>query len=287
MFTIIGGDGREYGPVSAAQIKIWIAAGRAGLETQAKRVGTNEWKRLGDIPEFVGGEEEPPPLSGEAASAGPAPGPRDAEAIATRLITRGGKLDISLCYERSWNLLKAHFWPMVGVTTGVFLLEAVLAMLPLTKFLFILLAGSFKGGLSFYFLKTIRGRPAGLADAFAGFTLAFLPLMTAGLVIGAFTLVGIILLILPGLYLAVAYMFTYLLIIDQKMDFWTAMEVSRRVVTAQWWRVFGLVVLAVLFALLGLSLLLVGILAALPLIEGAVVYAYEDLFSIPASSTEP
>jgi uncharacterized membrane protein len=65
------------------------------------------------------------------------------------------------------------------------------------------------------------------------------------------------------------------------------MEVSRRVVTAQWWRVFGLVVLAVLFALLGLSLLLVGILAALPLIEGAVVYAYEDLFSIPASSTEP
>ena len=71
MYTIIGGDGREYGPVPADQIRAWIAAGRASLETQAKRSGTDEWKRLGDIPEFTGGEEEPPPVSG--AGAVPAP----------------------------------------------------------------------------------------------------------------------------------------------------------------------------------------------------------------------
>jgi hypothetical protein len=291
MFTIIGGDGREYGPVSAAQIKLWIASGRAGLETQAKRAGTNEWKRLGDLPEFVGGEEEPPPLSGTPATPGPAPRPRDAEAIASYLSRRAARLDISSCYERSWHLLKAHFWPLVGVTALLYVLQCVLGFLPLGQFLLIpvslLVMGSFKGGLSYYVLKTIRGQPATLKDAFIGFTVFFLPLLLAGVITFSFTLLGACLLILPGVYLAVAYLFTYLLIIDQRMDFWTAMEVSRRVVTTQWWRIFGLGLVGVLFLLLGLSLFLVGFLAALPLFEGAIVYAYEDLFSTPASATEP
>ncbi len=60
MFTIIGGDGNEYGPVTPAQIRAWIAAGRANLETQAKAEGTAEWRRLGEFPEF--GASEPPPV---------------------------------------------------------------------------------------------------------------------------------------------------------------------------------------------------------------------------------
>ena len=54
MFTIIGGDGKEYGPVSADQIRSWIAAGRANLQTQAKAIGSDQWQRLGDFPEFAG-----------------------------------------------------------------------------------------------------------------------------------------------------------------------------------------------------------------------------------------
>ncbi len=53
MFTIIGGDGQEYGPASADQLRAWIAAGRANLDTRAKAVGSDEWQRLGDFPEFV------------------------------------------------------------------------------------------------------------------------------------------------------------------------------------------------------------------------------------------
>jgi len=52
MFTIIGGDGREYGPASVEQIQSWISGGRANLETQAKAVGSEDWRRLGDFPEF-------------------------------------------------------------------------------------------------------------------------------------------------------------------------------------------------------------------------------------------
>ncbi|HVW21403.1 MAG TPA: RDD family protein [Opitutaceae bacterium] len=70
MFTIIGGDGREYGPVSADKVRGWIAAGRADLSTQAKAEGTIEWKPLGDYPEFAGGPAAmPPPLTADGPAA--------------------------------------------------------------------------------------------------------------------------------------------------------------------------------------------------------------------------
>lgn len=60
MFTIIGGDGQEYGPANADQLRAWIAAGRANLDTRAKAIGSDEWRRLGDYPEFAA---PPPPLT--------------------------------------------------------------------------------------------------------------------------------------------------------------------------------------------------------------------------------
>jgi len=62
MFTIIGGDGKEYGPVSTDQIRGWVAAGRANLDTKARAIGSEEWRRLADFPEFSAGG--PPPMSG-------------------------------------------------------------------------------------------------------------------------------------------------------------------------------------------------------------------------------
>lgn len=54
MFTILGADGNEYGPASLSQVRAWMNAGRANLDTQAKLPGETEWRRLGDIPEFNG-----------------------------------------------------------------------------------------------------------------------------------------------------------------------------------------------------------------------------------------
>lgn len=68
MFIIIGGDGKEYGPVTADQIRAWIAAGRASLDTQAKAVGGEEWRRLGDFAEFSAPETLPPVVGQRAAT---------------------------------------------------------------------------------------------------------------------------------------------------------------------------------------------------------------------------
>jgi hypothetical protein len=62
MFIIIGGDGKEYGPVTTDQVRAWIEGGRADLDTRAKRAGTDEWRRLGEFPEFGPAASVPPPM---------------------------------------------------------------------------------------------------------------------------------------------------------------------------------------------------------------------------------
>ena len=52
MYRIIGADGREYGPISAAQMRQWIAEGRANAATRVLAEGSTEWKLLGSLPEF-------------------------------------------------------------------------------------------------------------------------------------------------------------------------------------------------------------------------------------------
>ncbi len=143
MFTILGADGKEYGPVPADKVQAWIATRRANLQTKARREGETEWKTL-----------------------------------------------------------------------AVF---------------------------------------------------------------------GILLGIIPVLYLCIAWAFTFILIIDRRLGPWTAMEVSRRVVTKQWFRVFFVALLGGILAMLGLFGLLIGVLFTLPLAFGAIVHAYEGLCNPPVA----
>ena len=52
MYKIIGADGRQYGPVSADQIRFWIAANRANGQTMAQSEGGTEWRPLSQFAEF-------------------------------------------------------------------------------------------------------------------------------------------------------------------------------------------------------------------------------------------
>jgi hypothetical protein len=275
MFIIIGGDGKEYGPVSAEQVRTWITSGRANLTTKAKAAGSEEWRTLGDFPEFTGSSATPPPPA--------ATGEIDPKAFAADLIARrAAPLGIFHCIGRGWELLKSSFWPIVGVTFVVMVVAAAAGAIPFLGMLVsLLLTGVFNGGLFYYYLKKIRGQPAELGDAFSGFSLALGPLMLTTLLVVLMTAFGFICLILPGIYLAVAYYFAYMLVIDRKMEFWAAMEVSRRVITAQWWRMFGLLILGGIIAVLGVIGLGVGIFITLPIFIGAVAYAYEDLCNPP------
>ena len=284
MFTLIGRDGKEYGPVTSEQVRAWMAAGRANLETQAKWSGDDQWRRLGDFPEFGANATVPPvtpPASPVNATGRMAIDPKT---YAADLIARARPLEIGYCVSRSWALLKARFWPLVGTTFLLVVVINIINAVPVFGFVAsMLLGGVFYGGLYAYYLKQIRGQPAALEDAFSGFSLAFVPLLCASLVSSLLIVAGMLLLILPGIYLVVAYTFAFFLVIDQRLEFWAALEVSRRVITAQWWSVFGLLIVGGFIALLGVIGLGIGVFITLPIYIGALAYAYEDLCRPPRS----
>ena len=61
MYRIIGADGREYGPVSAEQLRQWMAEGRVNQQTRVQAEGSPDWKSLADFPELT--SMAPPPLT--------------------------------------------------------------------------------------------------------------------------------------------------------------------------------------------------------------------------------
>jgi prepilin-type processing-associated H-X9-DG protein len=63
-YIIIGGDQKQYGPIAEAQLRQWIADGRAAAQSKVQIEGATEWKVLSDLPEFsdVLKSSAPPPL---------------------------------------------------------------------------------------------------------------------------------------------------------------------------------------------------------------------------------
>jgi hypothetical protein len=272
MFTIIGADGKEYGPVSADKLREWIASGRANAQTQARRDGETAWSTLGSLPEFASAfaarPASPPPSFADAAAQ------VDPKAYADAILARNAKLDFGAALSRGLDLLKTDYWTFVGITLLMTLIIGAAGMVPVAN---LLLLGILTGGLQFYFIRKLRGERPELGDCFAGFSVMTGALVLAGLVVWVLTAVGFVCLILPGIYLAVAYLFTYVLILDHKLEFWPAMEVSRRVITANWFMMLLLVIVAGILSALGTLALIIGVVFTAPYFYAVFAAAYEQL----------
>ncbi len=77
MYKIIGADGKEYGPVSGEQLRMWIRDGRVNGQTRAKSEAGGDWQPLSAFPEFsdVFGLPATPSIPGDYSPPPVAPGP--------------------------------------------------------------------------------------------------------------------------------------------------------------------------------------------------------------------
>src|SRR5258705_12145307 len=104
-------------------------------------------------------------------------------------------------------------WPIIGVTALIWIALSGSHGVCVG----ILLTGPLLGGLNFYYLTKIRNQPAELADAFAGFSIAFVQLLLASLVSGLLMGIGYARCIVPRIYLTVAWTFALPLVIDKQL----------------------------------------------------------------------
>ena len=68
MYKIVGVDGQQYGPVSAEELRRWIADKRANAQTLVQAEGRLDWKPLGSFSEFASELKGIPPQMAPAPS---------------------------------------------------------------------------------------------------------------------------------------------------------------------------------------------------------------------------
>jgi uncharacterized membrane protein len=172
-----------------------------------------------------------------------------------------------------WELVKADMGTYVLISLIFFLLNSV----PFIQ-------GALIAGFHIYTMKKILGRPAEFGDLFKGFNF-FIPTLVASLLIGLFTFCGTLLCIIPGLVVAAMYKFTYLFIVDKRMDFWPAMQASHAVVKNDYFGFTMFLLLAVLVNLLGALCCIVGMLVSIPVTIAAITVAYKEIVGFEQSTT--
>ena len=114
-YTIIGGDKKEYGPVSAAEVRQWLAEGRLDGNSLMRQENDTEWRPLSTFLEFAPATappaQNPPPLT---APARPGPAGLDPEAMAAAVKGPAVGLIVVGCLYvllALFSLVKALFFP--------------------------------------------------------------------------------------------------------------------------------------------------------------------------------
>jgi uncharacterized membrane protein len=166
-------------------------------------------------------------------------------------------------------------WALVTADLGNYVLLALI-FLVLSSAVPVILQGPMIAGLHIFTMKKLMGRRAEFADLFTGFNY-FVPTLVASIVIGLFVFAGTLACIIPGLVVAAMYKFTYLFIVDKRMDFWPAMQASHAVVKRDYAGFTLFLILMALVNILGALCCIVGLLVSIPVTFAAITVAYKEI----------
>jgi len=132
--------------------------------------------------------------------------------------------------------------------------------------------------LFFYYIKVQKGEKVTLDDVFI--VRQYARLLLAYLLRNIIVVGGLFFFIFPGIYLYVAYSFTFYFIIDRDLPVWEAMEASRKSITPDWWNVFGHRLIMMFIQIAGFFALCLGLFVAIPVCAFALIALYDKIVGI-------
>ena len=179
-------------------------------------------------------------------------------------------LKIEEYFSLGFELAKNYYWVILG-NTLLTLLVSVIISFTIIGVLFIpaLIAGLIK-----FLLSTVRGEKVGIMDSWKfGFqngmwwkSLLLVLIMSIGIV------VGLMLLIIPGLYLATVWILAMFLLVDRNMLPTDALGSSRELVhELGFWKVFGVYML---------TNIVIQILSVIPILNIVAIFTIPFMYTI-------
>lgn len=117
-------------------------------------------------------------------------------------------------------------------------------------------------GISFIYLKGVRGDQVQIQSVFDGFK-NYVNIILASLLVFGLVIIGLIVFIVPGIYVACRLAFVSYLVMDEGLDPVAAVEASWRLTKGHAFKIFLLGLTCIFLFFGGLILLLVGVLPAI------------------------
>ncbi|MBN3521911.1 hypothetical protein JYB62_18035 [Algoriphagus lutimaris] len=203
-----------------------------------------------------------------------------------RIIDSGVDFNISNIIDKAWEMFKARAIFHIGFAFLISTIQLIFTLY-LEDFAFIysiFLSPPLVAGFYLVANRMSQKEYVDFQNYFDGFKY-ILPLIIVNLITAIFIVAGLVVFILPGIYLGVGYVFSLLFVLFGGFDFWPAMEYSRKLVHTNWWKFFGFLLLLLLINIGGFLCLIVGLLVTIPLTYLSIYILFEEL-TIDAAEEE-
>lgn len=265
-YWVVAADGKEYGPADLETLRQWAKEGRVVHATHIRKAGGGTIY-AGKMPELA---DVFPPREAQAA----APPGLSSPIPPSAAVPLPSEFRVWEFIGRGWDIVKPHWLPM----SAMFLIYwAICGLVPyLGACAQFIIGGALMVGIWREVLGTIDGRKPDVGRMFQGFD-RFADAFLAHLVSSILIVLGIVCLIVPGIILAIMWMFTLPVIGETPLGFWEAMRESSRLTEGYRWRLFLLALACLLVALLGLLVFCVGVFVAAAVDLTALGLAYRFL----------
>ncbi|MDB5189443.1 MAG: hypothetical protein JWL82_400 [Parcubacteria group bacterium] len=199
-------------------------------------------------------------------------------------------LSVTDCISFGWRTFKARPWFFIGVSLIVVAISFVSGLLQgfaasalgktpggIVSFLISLLADNLIAiGILSIYLKAHDAVMSAEFKDFMRFKLYWV-FLAASILVSFLTIVGLVLLIIPGIIVMTMLCFTATLIVDRNLGPIEAIKESARLTKGNRWKIFLLLIVVVLLNIVGAIALIVGVLIAMPISMLALVHAYRTL----------
>jgi hypothetical protein len=194
--------------------------------------------------------------------------------------------------NEAWQLTKGFKTPFLGALIIYIVILVVMSLLSnlaalansiavsiIAELANLLVTYPLSAGLAMIAVKRSAGIPCQatmIFDYYPKTIPIFLLYLLMTLLIG----VGLLLLVVPGIYLAVSYTMAINLMIDKNMRIWEALEASRQAITACWFRTFGLYIVIFVIIVVSAIPLGIGLIWSLPFAALSMAIIYRNLFGV-------
>lgn len=189
-------------------------------------------------------------------------------------------MKISVIKQRAKAALKGNWFGMIVVLVLSVLLTAVLDL----TYVGVLLSGLLSFGCAAFFLDLVKTKQSAIGTFFGGIFQKFFKRWGASLLIGLYTLLWTLLLIIPGIVKGYAYAMTpYIMIEKPDMGINDAITKSRQLMKGHKWKLFLLDLSFTGWMLLGVVTLGIAYVYVLPYYFAARAQFYKEVKKASAS----